>query len=67
MHYQNIVVEGEDVRAFVQQVPPGATMALIFGEKRDGTPVLAVTASIGPDHGATELDRRRWRFGETPC
>ncbi len=59
VHYQNMVVEGEDVRAFVEQVPAGATMAAIFAEKRDGTPVLTGTASIGPDHGTTELDRRR--------
>ena len=59
VHYQNMVVEGEEVRAFVEQVPNGATMTAIYAEKRDGTAVLTGTASIGPDHGVTELDRRR--------
>jgi len=63
-HYQNMVVEGEEVRAFVEQVnveqvAPGAKRAAIYAEKRDGTPVLTGTATIGPDHGVTELDRRR--------
>ncbi len=57
-HYQNMVVEGEEVRAFAR---PNADRksALIWAEKKDGTPVLAGTASIGPDHPETELDRRR--------
>ena len=58
-HYQNMVVEGEEVRAFVERVPEGVTSAAIYAEKRDGTPVLTGTASVGPDYGVTELDRRR--------
>jgi hypothetical protein len=46
-HYQNMVVEGEEVRAFVQPPAPGDTLARIWAEKRDGTPVLAGTASVG--------------------
>ena len=57
-HYQNMVVEGEEVRAFAAQIPDGATATTIWAEKRDGTPVLTGTASIGPDHGESELDRR---------
>ena len=55
-HYQNMVVEGEEVRAFVR---PGEKICDIWAEKRDGTPVLTGTASIGPDHPESELDRRR--------
>jgi hypothetical protein len=47
-HYQNMVVEGEEVRAFVQPAEPGRRVARIWAEKRDGTPVLTGTASVGP-------------------
>ena len=56
VHYQNMVVEGEEVRAFVGNV--AGNNCRIWAEKRDGTPVLSGTASIGPDHPASELDRR---------
>ena len=46
-HYQNMVVEGEEVRAFVQAPAPGQRVAPIWAEKRDGTPVLKGTASVG--------------------
>lgn len=46
-HYQNMVVEGEEVRAFVQPPAEGARVAQIWAEKRDGTPVLKGTASVG--------------------
>ena len=61
-HYQNMVVEGEEVRAFVEPLAPGATLTRIGAEKRDGTPVLTGTASIGPDHGETEIDARMARL-----
>jgi hypothetical protein len=61
-HYQNMVVEGEAVRAFARRVPEGATSTTIWAEKADGTPVLTGTASVGPDHGETELDRRLARL-----
>lgn len=57
-HYQTMVVEGEEVRVMVEQVPADG-VARINAEKRDGTPVLTGTASLGPDHGETELDMRR--------
>jgi hypothetical protein len=57
-HYQNMVVEGEAVRAFVKRVPSGATSTVISAEKSDGTPVLVGTASIGPDYGVTEVGTR---------
>jgi len=58
VHYQNMVVEGEEVRAFARRPTDGATSTAIWAEKRDGTPVLTGTASVGPDHGETELGRR---------
>ena len=54
-HYQNMVVEGEEVRAFVC---PGEAICKIWAEKRDGTPVLKGTASIGPEYPDSELDVR---------
>ena len=57
-HYQTMVVEGEEVRVMVEQVATDQ-VARISAEKRDGTPVLTGTASLGPDYGETELDRRR--------
>jgi len=57
-HYQNMVIEGEEVRAFVEPSDAGATIVRIGAEKRDGTPVLTGTASLGPDHGDTELSLR---------
>jgi hypothetical protein len=45
-HYQNMVIDGEEVRAFVQPAAPGR-QARLWAEKRDGTPVLTGTASIG--------------------
>ncbi len=57
-HYQTMVVEGEEVRAFVEVPPPGATRTRVWAEKADGTPVLEASASLGPDHGETLLEGR---------
>lgn len=57
-HYQNMVVEGEEVRAFAQR-QEGSALCAIWAEKRDGTPVLSGTAGIGPNHPPSELDGRR--------
>ena len=57
-HFQNMVVEGESVRAFVELPEPGATRARAWAEKADGTPVLEASASLGPDHGTTLLEQR---------
>jgi hypothetical protein len=57
-HFQNMVVEGESVRAFVELPAPGATRARAWAEKADGTPVLEASASLGPDHGQTLLEQR---------
>ena len=56
-HYLNMVVEGEEVRAFAAQTD--SNICSIWAEKKDGTPVLSGTASIGPNHPESELDRRR--------
>ena len=65
-HYQNMVIEGEEVRAFAQLPAPGAGFTRIWAEKRDGTPVLTGTASVGPpgSHGAeaTEIAQRLARL-----
>jgi hypothetical protein len=58
-HYLNMVVEGEEVRAFAAWPAAGEKITRIWAEKRDGTQVLSGTASIGPDHPASELDQRR--------
>lgn len=57
-HYQNMVVEGEEVRAFAEVPAPGATTTKVWAEKADGTPVLEASASLGPDHGQTLLEAR---------
>lgn len=57
-HYQNMVVEGEEVRAFAEMPAPGATRTRVWAQKADGTPVLEASASIGPDHGETLLEAR---------
>lgn len=57
-HFQNMVVEGESVRAFVERPAPGATRVRAWAEKADGTPVLEASASLGPDDGDSLLDQR---------
>lgn len=54
-HFLNMVVDGEEVRAAL--TPTGPELAEIGAEKADGTPVLAGTASLGPD-ATTALDGR---------
>jgi len=57
-HYQTMVVDGEEVRAFVELPKSGETMIRIWSEKKDGTSVLTGTASIGTNQNDTELDNR---------
>lgn len=56
-HYQNMV-EGEEVRAYAALPAHSEHKTRIWAEKRDGTPVLMGTASLGPDHGKTEIAGR---------
>lgn len=58
-HYKNPVVEGEEVRAFVELPTDNPNYARIWAEKKDGTPVLEGSATLGPDHPETVLDGRR--------
>ena len=57
-HYQNMVVEGEEVRAFAEIPAPGVRKTRVWAEKADGTPVLEASASLGPDFGETLLEER---------
>src|SRR5262245_56884010 len=57
-HYQNMVVEGEEVRAFVAWPETSATRTSAWAQKADGTPVLAASASIGTDQAPTLLEQR---------
>ena len=55
-HYKNMVVEGEQVQAFVR--PISETRAECWALKADGTPVLEASATRGPEHGETLLEAR---------
>jgi hypothetical protein len=57
-HYQNMVVEGEQVRAYVDMPASGARITRARAEKADGTPVLEASASLGPQHPPTLLEER---------
>jgi hypothetical protein len=57
-HYQNMVVDGEEVRAFAEIAKAGERRTRAWAEKADGTPVLEASASVGPDHGETLLEGR---------
>ena len=61
-HYQNMVVEGEEVKAYVGVPEEGETQVSVWAEKKDGTPVLTGTASVGLDHDTTELESRMERL-----
>ncbi len=56
-HFLNMVVEGEEVKAFVEWPKEGETTTRCWAEKADGSPVLEASASLG-DSGATLLDQR---------
>jgi hypothetical protein len=55
-HYLNMVIEGEETRAFVELPAEGVLRARAWAEKADGTPVLEASATLGP--GETLLDAR---------
>ncbi|RAK63119.1 hypothetical protein [Phenylobacterium kunshanense] len=57
-HFLNMVVEGEEVRAFAEIPPEGATSTRVWAEKADGTPVLDASAHLGRDSGPTLLEAR---------
>jgi len=55
-HYQNMVVEGEEVRASAEVPRGGSNMVRAWAEKADGTSVLEASASLGA--GQTLLEAR---------
>jgi hypothetical protein len=55
-HFENMVVEGEHVRASATR--SSTSVVRITASKEDGTSVLSGTMTLGPDHALTELDRR---------
>jgi len=55
-HYLNMVVEGEEVRAFAEIPAAGVTRTRVWAEKADGTPVLEASATLG--EGPTLLEER---------
>ena len=57
-HYRNMVVEGEQVRALVEQPADGQTQVRVRAEKADGTEVLIGTASIRGDVESSEIGTR---------
>ncbi|MGH9211111.1 MAG: hypothetical protein ACRD2C_10555 [Acidimicrobiales bacterium] len=61
-HFRTMVVEGEQVQASL--TTSGATAARVEARKADGTPVLAGTASVGPEHPETELEARLAQQGD---
>jgi hypothetical protein len=61
-HFRTMVVEGEQVQA--SMTATGPSTAHIEAKKEDGTPVLVGTASVGPDHGETELSARLAKQGD---
>jgi len=61
-HFQTMVVGGEQVQASVTTT--GDTSATIEAHKRDGTPVLVGTVSVGDDNPPSELAQRRARSGD---
>jgi hypothetical protein len=56
-HFRTMVVEGEEVQA--SATTTGGRTATIGAVKRDGTPVLEGSISLGPDHPQTALEARR--------
>jgi len=64
-HFQNMVVEGDQVVAQLSEIKTAAGSARIDAAKADGTPVLTGTATIGAG-ATTELDERRARLAERP-
>ena len=55
-HYLNMVIEGEETRAFVELPADGGRTTRAWAEKADGTPVLEASASLGA--GETLLGAR---------
>ncbi len=57
-HYQNMVVDGEEVRAFAEYLSDGKNQARAWMEKADGSIVLEASASLRVGAGKTMLEQR---------
>jgi len=57
-HFQNMVVEGEEVRAHVDLPKDGEKYTTLRAEKSDGSPVLTGSACVGAEHPPTLLEER---------
>ena len=57
-HYQNMCIEGDEVKAYAELPGQGNSQIRIWAEKKDGTLILSGTASVGPEHPETALERR---------
>lgn len=57
-HFLNMVIEGEEVRAFAEIPSEGVTRTRIWAEKADGTPVLEASASVGAQSEPSLLEAR---------
>jgi len=57
-HYKNMVVEGEQVRAFAEIPEEGSTITRAWAEKSDGSLVLTATLSVGSEDHETEIDAK---------
>jgi len=55
-HFKNVVVEGEEVQAFVELPAADARITKLWAVKKNGDMVLEGTASLGPEHPLTRLD-----------
>jgi hypothetical protein len=60
-HFRTMVVEGEEVQV---SLALRGDRSVVDAVKRDGSPVLTGTASVGPQHDDTELERRLAALGE---
>ncbi len=56
-HFKNMVIEGEEVQAFAKRPDIDDNLTRIWAVKKTGEIVLEGTASLGPEHPETELDR----------
>jgi hypothetical protein len=58
VHYETVCVEGEEVKAYAELPGEKNSQVRIWAEKKDGTPVLSGTASVGLTHPETEVEHR---------
>lgn len=56
-HFKNVVIEGDAVQAFVSLPKEGENITRVWAVKKNGELVLEGSASLGPDHPQTELEK----------